>query len=381
MPTSLDEWFVQLGLGVFLGPMPLADLRHLAATGAVLQSDQVRRSGADHWIVAKDVPGLFGLDHDEWISLPDESALPPLDVPDEFAASRASTSPDEEFFETSTDESLTLDPQASPSEPPQTAKTRSPDKLALSPDQPKLKPRPHPMALARPVVREIPPAPLPITHDFEIAFPKVQPTQSTTPTDSKPAIVRADESVSVPPEQRRQMAQPSLTSDVMEAAEPVGTAPQTIKMSSFVRPAPETSPSRPRWPRPSERSWPNGTKPVLLGIAVAGVLLLSWFFWPSSEPNIYAEYRAIYDELRRYRTGAGEVEKWPDFVKQARETTEATNSWLERTAKPGDRDKDLLLYVGRDLQAALELAPDAKFRHQERLDGFMTQLHESFGKP
>lgn len=390
MPTSLDEWFVELGLGVFLGPMPLADLRQLAANGAVLESDQVRRGGADHWIVAKDVPGLFELDQDEWISLPDESSLPPRDVTNHLAASMASASA-EEFFEehpdesvsltVSADESITLASETLPSEHRSRAKQKTLGQSASPPDQQPSKLRPHPMALARPVVREIPPAPRPITHDFEIAFPQPQPAQSAPPAVSQSALARTAEPFPTPPSERPPTAPASHSQNATDPVESVDTAPRVSSTLSLARHVPETSPSVRLQPRRTDRSFPSWTKPAFIGVAVAGALLLGWFLWPSSEPNIYAKYRAIYDELRRYRTGMSEVDKWSDFVKQARETTESTNSWLERTAKPGDRDKDLLLYVGRDLQAALELAPDAKFRHQERLDGFMSQLHESFGKP
>jgi|GEM_PF-1482466 len=390
MPTSLDEWFVELGLGVFLGPMPLADLRQLAANGALLESDQVRRGGADDWIVAKEVPGLFELEPDEWISLPDESSLPPWNVTNQLAANMKSASA-EEFFEESPDESLTLADCADesitlasetlPSAHRSRAKQKTLGQSTSPPDQQPPKLRPHPMALARPVVREIPPAPLPVTHDFEIAFPPPQPAQSATPVVSQSALARTAESVPTPPSNRPLTIPANHAQNTTDSVESAGTAPRVSSTLSLTRHVSETSPSVRLQPRRTDRSLPSWIKPALIGVAAASTLLLGWFFWPSSEPNIYAEYRAIYDELRRYRTGMGEVDNWSDFVKQARETMESKNSWLERTAKPGDRDKDLLLYVGRDLQSALELAPDAKFQHQERLDGFMSQLHESFGKP
>ena len=110
------------------------------------------------------------------------------------------------------------------------------------------------------------------------------------------------------------------------------------------------------------------------------MLFRSWL-WPSSESHIYADYSRIYADLQQYRNGGGDAARWNDFVQQAREATDKTVPWLESHARPGDRNKDLLLYVGRDLQASLDVPLTDTFPHQQRLDGFMSQLKETFGEP
>src|SRR5882762_6440694 len=66
-------------------------------------------------------------------------------------------------------------------------------------------------------------------------------------------------------------------------------------------------------------------------------------------PDIYAQYVAVYKELQHRRDNASVQAGWNDFVAHARSEIEDDLPWLETHAKPGDREKSLLLYVGRDL--------------------------------
>lgn len=353
MATSTDEWFAQLGLGVFLGPMPLSDLRQLAQSGALLESDNVRRAGAEEWEPASGVPGVFQSEAEEWLELPDESVL------SQIAAEEAQALADE-----TADESITLDVSASVVE--QSVTVPVPATVAVKAAKP-------PLALRPAVVdRPIPPMPKPVTHDFEKAFPK-EPVVEAPPVSAQPKAVPVPmpPALSVEAAPTEPKATPStLSLDELEQLPVTSMRPPVVRSASMTGSSMDAS-----W---SSSSW---MKPALLALTAVGVVMLAWWMWPSSESHIYSDYSRIYADLQQYRSGAGDAGRWSEFVKQAREATDKSVPWLESHAKPGDRNKDLLLYVGRDLQASLDVPPSDKFRHQQRLDGFMSQLKEAFGEP
>ncbi len=105
----------------------------------------------------------------------------------------------------------------------------------------------------------------------------------------------------------------------------------------------------------------------------------TWWFWPRQRPDIYKSYVAIYQELQQRRDIAEDYANWTAFVTRAKTQLAATVPWLEDKAKPGDREKSLLLYAGRDLQELLELPRTSKSPHQQRLDTFFEQLQEVYG--
>jgi len=94
---------------------------------------------------------------------------------------------------------------------------------------------------------------------------------------------------------------------------------------------------------------------------------------------IYAEYSAIYSELQDRRNNPADSTGWMSFAEQARAQIDEYNVWVEESAEPGDREKNLLLEAGRDMQELLSAAPDAESPHEERLDGFFRQLSEIYG--
>ncbi len=102
--------------------------------------------------------------------------------------------------------------------------------------------------------------------------------------------------------------------------------------------------------------------------------------WPSADPEIYTRYSALYRELQERRAGPPDADGWDQFVLRAQQITNETVPWLEQHADPGDHEKCLLLYAGRDIQAAIAVQPDAKLPHQKRLEGFMSQLDAAFAK-
>ncbi len=419
MPTPFDDWFVQLGLGVFLGPMPMSDVRQLAESGALLKTDRVRHASADDWTNAEEVPGLFGPAPDEWLSLPDESSIPAFEVVDELPSTSADgtatsrrddeertdseySDDDEVFFadddevffaeddegltlKIDDDESLTLAPVSEPEVLPAKSRKvqkapsiRAADVLADAPPAPEIKLAPRPLALARPSAREVPPAPKPETHDFEYSFPK---PPSPKPLPSTPVAEALDgPTASAPPAPEAAAIAPvtQMTPAVPPYSPPREERP--FNAAPTVRPLPAFGAASRPAAKSASRSLPNWLKATLLAAAFVGLSSIVWLVWPSAEPDIYSQYRVIYEDLKRFRSGKAEGQ-WADFVKRARQTTGTTIPWLESTTKPGERNKDLLLYVGRDLQAALDVAPESEFDHEARLDGFMSQLRESYETP
>ncbi len=175
-----------------------------------------------------------------------------------------------------------------------------------------------------------------------------------------------------------------LVNDLVPPAEPPNIRelqpilPAPLGWQARVAPASRWKPAATR----SLRSW-QFDKPAALKGAIAVVVLVvlvgAWWFWPRQRPDIYKNYVAIYQELQQRRDLAKDHATWTEFVTRAKTQLAATVPWLEENAKPGDREKSLLLYAGRDLQELLELPRTSKSPQQTRLNAFFEQLHEFYG--
>ena len=119
--------------------------------------------------------------------------------------------------------------------------------------------------------------------------------------------------------------------------------------------------------------------PVAAATAVVLVLVTVWWVWPRQHPDIYTRYVAIYEELQQRRDKAQDQAGWNEFTKRANAQLDEVLPWLEDKAKPGDREKSLLLYAGRDLQDLLDQPRDTQPTHQKRLNAFFEQLQEMYG--
>ena len=106
---------------------------------------------------------------------------------------------------------------------------------------------------------------------------------------------------------------------------------------------------------------------------------IAWWLWPRQRPDLYANYVAIYKELQQRAADKQDQAGWSEFSARAKSQLDATIPWLEDHAKPGDREKFLLLYAGRDLQDLLKLPRDSSGAHQKRLATFFNQLQEIYG--
>lgn len=111
-----------------------------------------------------------------------------------------------------------------------------------------------------------------------------------------------------------------------------------------------------------------------IAAAILIVLVGAWWHWPRQRPDIYKNYVAIYQELQQRRDIAEDQAAWTEFVMRAKTQFAETVPWLEEKSKPGDREKSLLLYAGRDLQELLELPRTSKSPHLKRLDVFSSSF-------
>ncbi len=323
MSSSPHHWFVQTDFGALLGPMPRDALAELARTGALLIRDQVREGTDGEWRPANEVPGLF----DEQTpslglmsSTLEDLFAPETAAPRESAASR-------------------------------NAGRRVPTKAKESP--------------AVQDAKEL---------EFEVDTPLIAPPKAAEP----PAIApKLEFEINVP---------------VIAPAAVITPPPIAEQSRPIQEPTPQPSPSweapvapAPRWQPAVARSRPKsqlGMRTWMTGAIAATVLLAimtAWWFWPRQRTDIYASYVAIYKELQQQSEGTQDQARWAEFVTRAKKQLDQTVPWLEERAQPGDREKSLLLYVGRDLQEMLEQPPGTPGPHQKRLNAFFEQLSEMYG--
>ena len=317
MSASPKLWYVQTDFGTLLGPMPDDALFEMARTGALLGRDRVREGSDGTWNSASDLPGLFA-----------EADLSSFDPPEVMPEPRAPR-PALRATETAIDESDELDfetdvrviaPPNSPEPPLVVQKIEVADvSIATQPMvtvEPELKPATDP----------VPSSPPAISHEPES-------TTDTAPTWKAPPPAA--------PIQRRLVAPPAF----------------------------------PPSPRRRKQRW------IALTIAATTVslmMLAAWWLWPRQRFDLYTNYVAIHKEWRQCREKTQDQAAWDEFVTRAKAQLNESIPELEQTAIPGQRDKSLLLYVGRDLQEILNQPHGFESPHQERLDYFVEQLHELY---
>ncbi len=336
MSSSPKQWYVQTDFGALLGPMPSDALSELARTGALLRRDRVREGADGDWRLASDYPELF-----------DETAqqTPPPDTLQEPASPR---------------ESYKI-----------TSSARLLDDLMRSEKDGDL---PRPMKAAVNSGGDL---------DFEVDVPLLAPATVAKPPPTianrlTEEVRPPSTPVMTPAPPRVEVLAPTPTPEPVHVAEP----PPPADRSTDWEP-PSQVPVR-RFPtvRPSSDQtvlW-RRVLPAVAAIGLVAVLVTVWWIWPRQRPDVYAQYVAIYKELQQRRDKKQDQAGWNEFTKRANAQLNESLPWLEDNAKPGDREKSLLLYAGRDLQELLDQPPDSKSSHQKRLNAFFEQLQEMYGE-
>lgn len=354
MSSSPHHWFVQTDFGALLGPMPDDALAEMARTGALLIRDQVREGTNGEWRLAGEVPGLF----DEQTpalgllsSTLEDLFAPETAAPKESVGSRNAhrQTPDKAASNSVASQSTGLD---------------------FETDGP---------LIAPPTAME----PAAVEQEFSFDF-DATPVEPSIPIVAAPLESRPVQESLVPPSLKvAAKTEPAFATDIVLSSEPSKLQePDLEPPASSTRRAQTVPP--PRWQPPKKTSVRRsilGTQVWLSGsISVVGVLVLVtvWWFWPRQRNDIFQSYVAIYKEIQQRRKNARNQTDWNEFASRAKSQLDDTVPWLEERAKPGDREKSLLLYAGRDLQELIALPPGSPSLHQKRLDAFFEQLQTMY---
>lgn len=361
MDSSSHHWYVQTDFGALLGPMPDDALAEMARTGALLVRDRVRKGPDGEWCPASEVPGLF---EEQTPSLGllsstlEDLFAPQAPSPREFATSKRA-------------------PPLRPAPNETASASAETNELAIETDAP----------LIIPLV--VTPATLAVNElGFEVDVPLLAPTEASS---QSPAI-RTPSLLEKAPVPKAAPSQPPA-----QSAEPASEHIEELDFGSEStnrHESEEVLPSPPGW-RPSA-SAVTGWKPTIrrsalrfridkqtgvLGAIVAAVLLLlvtAWSLWPSQRRDLYESYSAIYKELQQRREVNQDFAGWTEFVARATAQLDESLPWLEGRSVPGDQEKSLLFYAGRDLREFVNLPHTARNPHQQRLDVFFEQLQELY---
>lgn len=439
MTDTSDHWYVRIQFGIELGPMPRSDLDELAETGQLLIGDSVREGANGEWFPARDLPGLSP--PNDLITEGDTSAEPrPTEPPADDSSSEPApdfeaaelTENDQDSPEPVVLESNRVDESAGglpgaqsldefdfdtgPSAVKEDVSDDSPSGTspplagtALDERTPAL-PEDVPSVERNTAKQTLPDFPDSVETQEEKSAeeseaadtePAALPDPLTPSADGGPFpdfsededVEFAEQSSELPdplaPVASREPFPDSPDEDGTDPAEPTNLPPAiAIPYATDLGSLPSTEQSARSLP-PIRLPVPRMASLIRLAIAVAVIVGL-WKLIGGGGPEpdiydeysamyyIYAEYSAIYSELQDRRNNPADSTGWMSFAEQARAQIDEYNVWVEESAEPGDREKNLLLEAGRDMQELLSAAPDAESPHEERLDGFFRQLSEIY---
>ena len=373
----------------------------LAQTGQLLESDEVREGADGEWCAVRDRHGL----------LDGPNSFTPAAIADEPQSSDSGSALVAAIPKNATVEQESVHSSSQPDATPvaqslaefeavagrsiQTCKTReasrtdlpSPDELDFELNLPESSATDPADSVSSEDTTKRATGPKPIPDqtnelDFKLNLPLQHPaarSETAGPesfTDPPPIPTRANSRTSsFEPAKSGQtpspddLAAPPIVSELPQA-------PSTSEAAEYEAATVESNDSEPVARR--RVAWASVPRLLRRAGTVAFVLCLVWWLLPGPETDIYADYVAIHQELQNRRLNPDGQVGWSEFVDRSRARIDEANAWLEETARPGDRKKNLLLYAGRDMQKMLEHSPDAASPHQQRLGGFFEQLAEIY---
>ena len=383
--ASAKTLFVQTGFGTVLGPMPEDALREMVRTGALVRADQVREWSDAEWHSAAETPGLFE---------------PILDLP--------STEPVVLAIEAL----LSLMPETS-SQPTVTAPLPSVKGRLIPPPAPVMSALPNP---SEPVVAVAPPneVDLPV-----VARPSIAPLVGKIAVE--PPSDEDQTTRSAPPEEdlisrwreerdrsREEMGTVSLAAEMTHSQDedfapelpadlfgdedssppPVSVlTEQTTRRREIQRPAfLDQIPGLEDGPRPREEKlpqkwdrWRRSLPSRQIVASVIAVVFVLWWFWPQSSRGTYDRYVAIWNEWKTRRADLKDQSGWDQFLQRTEKELVATVPYLEKHARASDREKQLLLFVGRDcFQKMLKQPRQVDSPREKQLQILLAILHEFY---
>lgn len=340
MSETLPRWFVRTDLGALLGPMPSDALAEMARTGALLRRDEVREETHATWRPAGEFPGLF-----------DDAAFPLGSVAPTFNE-QTLTSPSEDAL-------------IAPSEPDSAEAASLEDLLGVcSGDSWR--------------VTTTGKTPSPREDPREVGFGVDASVVTPPATDT---LIATGQPVTEEPA--------SLMSEVLVKPHELARSRETIQAAQAMEPVRRrVMPARPttRWASAAaqKRRVPAGSRTwgrVAIGLASMFALLSLWWLWPRQRPDLGARFVAIYREWEHRKPSSDDDAGWSEFVARASTELDRAVTWLEPRAKPGDREKTLLLYTARDLLELIQQPRENAFPQQQRLKTFLDELQKLYGLP
>lgn len=350
--TESIEWFVQMSLGPQLGPMSRGDLEELTRSGAVLRTDKVRQGEHGHWRPASELRGLFdpasepALNTDPGKTDSDTNSQPAgIAVPRPQEKPEQAKPVEDSAADRSEGDMTEASPEISEEAAELNALLPSPQNSSREIDEEDFK-----LNLPRPL-SPVEPAPPELTEPVD----SNSPDEETAVEDS--AVRESSSPMPIPPPSSSQPMSKPLNG--FAAATPIPPLPETQS------PQQRQARSLPKWlPRAV------GLAAALIGAALAFPLLV-----PDPDPKIYNQFSSLYSEWLQHRLSMA-TDPWPEFAKRAKAELDESLPWLEEHTKPGDRQRSLLLFAGRDLRKALDSPPGQEAPGERRLKGLFEQLDE-----
>lgn len=401
MSNSSNQWYVEMSAGITLGPMPFDAVVELAETSAIMRDDRVREESLKEWKSAYQVPGLFpdegSLSSDSGVvSLSGFEVAKPADElttdkPIKSDDSTPSPAPTHgvvrlDGFEVLLGESETT--SADDVDDPASALLRAAASLET------VEPTPTPPRKVKPKNKVergqgdatksspkldiaddvIPQLDIPVPAPLSIPSPGPDPlctldVPEKSPVSTEPESTEADTRDARPLPDLAALVSEGVEDGAVPAPQIATAAPPQLKPSSQLKPTIQP------WRPPTDRVKQLAIPGCLAFAAVIGVWSLFLLLTPDMEVATYDQYVSIYQEYQTFAE-VSESGNWSEFATRAKADLDATLPDLEAVAVPGERSKSLLLYAGRDLRTALDLAPGVDNPHVERLAGFFEQLNE-----
>jgi len=377
--SSAKSWFVQTEFGATFGPMPDDALLEMVRTGALLKTDQVRAGREGQWRLASEFPGLFDAVTASPTSTENSPSNNLAEIPSMVPASSPSNPP-----------TIHLIPPTQPAHPdPPLIAMETPATVATS--QPQIVTETAadsrdvaPMALPR--IEELSANAPPENH--LIAAWKSQRSQSKVElgVDSLAAeLGQAESGDDLAPELPADLLDDEVVPASTTAANKSPSSRPVANRRAFLDQIAglEDGPRRPietsqqKWDR-WRRSLP--TWPIVLAITL--VLFTTWAYWPRSQRGIYDRYVAIWQEWKTRRTDFKDKEGWDQFLKHTQAELDDMVPWLEKHARSSDREKLLLLWIGRDcFQRMLRQPRQMDSPEEKQLQFLLLSMRDFYESP
>ncbi len=346
--SSAKSWFVQTGFGATLGPMPTDALAEMVRTGALIRADQVRAGDQYEWCLASEIPDL----NDVFTVVSDSPEPSASDNVVEMAPAVPSAP-------ASAPRSLSKINLIPPTQPV----GFDPSSVAVDASVPVAIPQPEHTVEPAPVLRDVVPIVVPSIEDDSVS--STAPAENDLIANWKSQRIpssaeRSMNSLAAEMTQAEENLAPELPADLFADEEeptpivvanrkpsshPAANRPafldQIVGLEDGPRVRVETSQEKwNRWRR-SLPSWP-------IAVVVVLVLFMAWSYWPRSHRGIYARYVTIWEEWKTRRADFKDNDGWEAFLKHTAAELDDTVPWLEKNARASDRERMLLLWIGRD---------------------------------